>query len=267
MSLQEENKNQNNLDNLSENIPKTFKYIFYFLLHMISISMLFFSYSTEYVGLLFTIIISTITHFFIINDLLALRNSEMFVLILFFVVIFLFIGNVLVFFFMIRLRNFYMPFINNAHLLSKNVHLDDITKKYINKYEYLLVKTIFLVAFLSIYFVYHLNTHNSSFYDIDVKEYISLLKGTNESGGGDSAKLVTLFLYSLKVMITLVIIYSAIYIAYIGYFFSNRVLSFNNLKTSSESPYQGNSSFDVITIPIINAFNNFNLNYATKAIF
>jgi len=275
MSSTERSTETKTTDSSQEKSNIFVKYGFYAVLHILSISMMFVSYSTEFVGILFTILVNIVTNFFVINDLLVLKNSDIFVVFLFFVIFFLFIGNVLVFFFMVRLRNFYLPFINNENLLSNNNYLDDVTKNNIVNYKILLFESIFILAILTIYFIYHIHFRgNIPFYDLNIKNAIKLLREDTDRDTEDtdlhnsvsSLKMVSLISYIFKFGISVFLLYSALYISYIGYFFSNRVLSFNNLKTTSPA-FDAKSPLDVIKIPLMTAFNNFNLDFATKAHF
>jgi hypothetical protein len=279
MSLVESSNEKNALPSQQE--YKLFvKYGFYVVLHILSISMMFVSYSTEFVGILFTILVNIVTNFFVINDLLVLNNTDIFVIFAFFVVFFLFIGNILVFFFMVRLRNFYLPFINNEDLISNNNYLDNVTKKYIVNYKTLLFESIFILAILTVSFLYHMHFQASNpvkkvpFYDLDIKNAVgnfrqNLLQddsGTDNKTSKSSLKMVSLILYIFKFGISIFLLYCTLYIVYIGYFFSNRVLTFNHLNTTSPA-FDAKSSLDVIKIPLMTAFNNFNLDFATKAHF
>lgn len=273
MSSTERSTETKTTDSSQEKSNIFVKYGFYAVLHILSISMMFVSYSTEFVGILFTILVNIVTNFFVINDLLVLKNSDIFVVFIFFVVFFLFIGNVLVFFFMVRLRNFYLPFINNENLLSNNNYLDDVTKNNIVNYKILLFESIFILAILTISFLYHIHFRgNIPFYDLNIKNVIGFLQPLDTSGGTEmqksvsSLKMVSLISYIFKFGISVFLLYCVLYISYIGYFFSNRVLAFNNLKTTSPA-FDAKSPLDVIKIPLMTAFNNFNLDFATKAHF
>jgi len=233
MSSTERSTETKTTDSSQEKSNIFVKYGFYAVLHILSISMMFVSYSTEFVGILFTILVNIVTNFFVINDLLVLKNSDIFVVFLFFVIFFLFIGNVLVFFFMVRLRNFYLPFINNENLLSNNNYLDDVTKNNIVNYKILLFESIFILAILTIYFIYHIHFRgNIPFYDLNIKNAIKLLREDTDRDTEDtdlhnsvsSLKMVSLISYIFKFGISVFLLYSALYISYIGYFFSNRVL-------------------------------------------
>lgn len=247
---------------------KIARYLLYYFIHIIGFFMMQTNASTEFIGIIFTMVINWITHLHIIFDLgVNMELDDPIIVILFLFIIILVVANILMIISLYRIRYKYLPVTNNEQKLNQ-LYLDDYVRSKLNIYKRDFQCCIIFIGLLFFLFLMNLykkkNNVVQPFFDFDILLNILYQKTDHYFDG---------FMTIIKIVMIVSTFIMLIQMINIGYVLSKRqflspttINSSNSADTEDAAKVKSsistsNKTMDKITIPLQTAYNNLNLNY------
>ena len=264
--------------NISEKIDSTqflkhygkiVRYLLYYFIHIIGFYMMKSNTSTEFIGIIFTMVINWITHLHIIFDLgVNMDLDDAIIVILFLFIILLFVSNILMIISLYRIRYKYLPLTSDAQKLNE-LYLDNDVRSKLNTYKSEFQSCIIFIGLLFFFFLMNkydnkIMNNTNSFINFEVVINILYQKSDHYFDG---------FMTIIKVVMIVATFIMLIQMISIGYVLSKRqFLSPTSINSPDTAPtgdagivrsayFVSNKTLDKITVPLQTAYNNLNLNY------